>query len=132
MSMTDAPFSIRWFETLQIVAVMLGLINGFAAGLDDSVKATVSAVIVLTLTFFVSRRRKNWARWVLLVLLVLGSALVVWSAPALFAYGHLIAAIALGISLMNAAAVALLFTPESAKWLRTAPSSGTPSVLQPK
>jgi hypothetical protein len=117
--MADAPLSIRWFETIQIVSVILGLINGFAVTRDDVFRSVVSAVIVLTLTFLVSRGRKNWPRWVFLGMLVLGAAWMVWSAPTVLAHGYFPASIAFGVSLMNALAVVLLFTPEAAKWVQS-------------
>jgi hypothetical protein len=48
--MTDAPLSIKWFETVQIVSVIVGLINGFAVIHDDMLRSVISAVIVLGLT----------------------------------------------------------------------------------
>jgi hypothetical protein len=119
--MTDAPLSIKWFETVQIVSVIIGLINGFAVIHGHILRSVVSAIIVLGLTFLVSRGRKNWPRWVFLGMLVLGAAWMVWSAPpvlAFLAFGYLPAAIALGVSLLNAVAVVLLFTPDSAKWVQ--------------
>ena len=120
--MSDAPWSIRWFETVQILSVMIGLTNGFAVIHDDYLSSIASAVIVLGLTFLVSRGRKNWPRWVFLGMLVLGVAWMIWSAPTLFEYGYLASAIGFVASLMNVAAVVLLFTPESSKWVQTSPS----------
>ena len=120
--MTDAPLSIRWFETVQIVSIIIGLINGFAVTHGDILGSVVSAVILLALTFLVSRGRKNWPRWVFLGMLVLGTAWMVWSAPTVLAFGYLPASIALAVSLMNAVAVLLLFTPDSAKWVQASRS----------
>jgi len=118
--MTDAPWSIKWFETVQIVSVMIGLINGFAVIHGDIFRSVLSAVIVLGLTFLVSRGRKNWPRWVFLGMLVLGVPWMVWEwTPKALAFGYLPAAIAVGVTLMNAVAVVLLFMPESAKWVQT-------------
>ena len=120
--MIDTPLNIRRFETLQIVSIAVGLINGFAVIQGHLLNAIVSAVVVLALTLLVSRRRKNWARWALLGLFVLGAAFAAWNAPTLFTFGYTAAAIALTVDLMNAVAVILLFTPESANWLRSTPS----------
>lgn len=120
--MSDAPLSIRRFETLQIVTATIGLINGFAVIHDDIFRSVMSAVIMLALTFLVSRGRKNWPRWVFLGAAALGFPWVLWSVPAIIvAYGYFPAAVAVGVSLMNVLALVLLFTPESAKWLRTQP-----------
>ena len=117
--MTDAPSTIRCFETLQIVSIIAGLMNGFAVRLDHFVSSVVSAALLLTFTFLVSRGRKNWARWVLLTWGVLGVAFMAWGMPILLAeYSTTAVAIAIAVTLTNVAAVALLFTPASAQWLR--------------
>jgi hypothetical protein len=121
--MTDAPWSIKWFETVQIVSVMIGLINGFAVIHDDILGSVVSALVVMGLTFLVSRGRKNWPRWVFLGMLALGVPWMAWNATTMLAYGYFPAAIAVGVTLMNAVAVVLLFTPESAKWVQTSAST---------
>ena len=120
--MTDAPLSIRRFETLQIVAVTIGLINGFAVIRDDVLRSVVSAVIVLALTFLVSRGRKNWPRWAFLGMFVLGVAEMAWRSPDILAYGYVPAAIGIVVNLMSAIAVVLLFRPESAEWVQTSRS----------
>ena len=120
--MTDAPWSIRWFETLLILSVMIGLLNEFAVIHDDYFRTIVSAVIVLAFTFLVSRGRKSWPRWVFFGMLVLGLAWMIWSAPTLLPYGYLPSAIGLVANLMQVVAVILSFTPESAKWVRTSPA----------
>ena len=122
--MEDAPPSIKRFETIQIVAVALALMNGFAVGDDRLLDSIVSAVVVLTLTLRVSRRRKNWPRWVLLAILALALPWIAWSIPKVVTvYGYLPATVAILITLMNGIAVVLLFTPESSKWLRAEPSA---------
>ena len=120
--MTDAPLSIRRFETLQIVSVAIGLLNGFAVIPGDNLRGIVSAVVVLTLTFLVSRRRKNWPRWVFLAILVVGLPWMARNAPILLDHGFLPAAVAVGVTLMNALAVVLLFLPESTKWVQASRS----------
>ena len=120
--MTSMPLNIRRFETLQIVSVAVGLINGFWVIEGHLLNAIVSAVVVLALTLLVSRLRKNWARWTLLGLFMFGIAFTVWNAPTLFAFGYTATAIALAVDLMNAIALILLFTPEAANWLRATPS----------
>ena len=121
--MTHVPLSIRLFETLQILSVIIGTINGFAAIGLDLVNTVVGAVVVLALTFLVSRRRKDWARWALLALFVLGMAVTAWNVSALLSFGYVAATVAFSVDVMNAVALVLLFTPESANWLRTSQST---------
>ncbi len=116
--MDDTPLSVRRFETLQIVSIIVGLINGFIVIHSDLFGSAVDAIVLMILTLQVSRRRKSWARWTLLAMLVLGCAFMVWNAPKLLAFGYRAAAVALIVSLMNAVAVMLLFTPESGSWFR--------------
>jgi hypothetical protein len=94
--MTDAPLNIRRFETLQIVSTIVGLINGFAVIHGRLLNEAMSAVVVLTPTFLVSRGRKNWARRVFLVLCVLGVAFMAWNAP--MAWLTLMALLSLSLS----------------------------------
>jgi len=119
-TMEDRPPYIRAFETLQLASAFIGLIHGFAIG-QGLFDLVFGDVIMITLTLFVSRGRKNWARWTLLVGWILGLAAI-------------LAVIFMGISkdvlsrgypvitalvwLMETAALALLFTPQSARWLR--------------
>lgn len=108
----DAPNRFHYRRPHQRLRVIHG----------DLLGAALDAVVLLALTLLVSRRRKNWARWALLVLFLLGVAFMAWNAPKLFVFGYPAVVVALVVTLMNALAVVLLFTPESSNWLRTAPS----------
>lgn len=117
--MAGAPLHIRRFETLQLASIFIGLIDGFAngGGLFDAI---FGAAVMVALTLLVSRGRKNWARWVWLVMFVLGSAFMIWTAPTVFALSYPVITVA--VTLMQTVALVLLFTPQSANWLRTNPA----------
>lgn len=73
---------------------------------------------MVTLTLLASRRRKNWARWVLLTMFAFGIALMIWQVKAVFSMGYpLLTAL---VTVMQAIALVLLFTPQSAAWFRAA------------
>ena len=119
--MTDsAPLDVRRFETLQIIAVAVGLVHQFAAFDYGTVDAVLAAILVLVLTLLVSRKRKNWVRWLLLVMYVFGAAMMVWSAATFGMKGY--PAVTFGITVVQTVALALLFTTESSDWLRRQPS----------
>ena len=87
------------------------------------------AVLGLTLTLLASRRRRNWARWALLVLfvmeitglvIVLGFVLTNRIAKPILSPSY---PFAVGIAvLLQGTALFFIFTPESSRWLRRAPT----------
>ncbi len=113
--MTEAPSHIRLFERLQLTSIFFGLIHGFAIG-DEVFGGIFGAAMMVAFTLLVSRGRKNWARWVWLVMFVFGAAFMIWNAPIVFALGF--PAITVAVTLMQAFALILIFTPQSANWLR--------------
>ena len=118
--MNDAPLNVRRFEVLQLASIFIGLIHQFAVT-DGGIFAPIAqAAILVGLTMLVSRRRKNWARWVLLGFFGLGAAFMIWNAAAVLALGYPV--ITLTVTLMQTAALALLFTPQTARWLCADPS----------
>ena len=116
-----APPDIRRFEALQITSIIVGLINQSAASSDGLIDSVIGAVLMLVLTLLVSRRRKNWARWVLLVTFVLGTAFMLWNAATVFALGYSFLTVA--VTVLQAVALGLLFTNRSSNWLRNRPST---------
>src|SRR4030095_4967469 len=104
----------------QFAAIVVGLIHHFAVIHGGIFDAIVGAAIIIALTLLVSRRRKNWARWLLLAMFALGAVFMAWNAPTVFALGY--PAITLIVTLMQSIALVFLFTPQSAEWLRRSPS----------
>jgi hypothetical protein len=115
-----APRIIRLFERLQLGSFAMSLVSRFIA--ETPIAGWIAEIIglgfALGLTLLVSRRRRNWARWVMLVVFVVGAASMTFEIPILLASG-IPGALALGIALVQAFALALLFAPEASNWLRS-------------
>jgi cytochrome c oxidase subunit IV len=123
--MEDRPLDIQRFELLQLTCVFVGLIHSFAVGLFGVIGPIFSALISVTLTLLISRGRKNWARWALLVMFLIGVAgLVVGSFFGLTQRAWAVGYPALTILtwLLQIAALTLLFTSKSDSWLRSKPA----------
>jgi hypothetical protein len=124
--MADAPPDIRRFETAQIVLMVLALIYSFTINHEPLIDTFVICLFI-GLTFLVSRGRKNWARWLLLAIYVLGVLVEIWNWRLILAAGHPV--IVAASVVLRGAALVLAFTPQSTAWLRTAPN--VPSVRFP-
>jgi len=121
--MEDRPLDIRRFETLQLSAAFVGLIHGFAIGREGLFGPIFSTLISVTLTLLISRGRKNWARWTLLVMAVVGAALLVvgsFFGLTQEALATVYPVLTVLVWLLEIVALALLFTPQSTSWLRSA------------
>jgi peptidoglycan/LPS O-acetylase OafA/YrhL len=118
------PLDIQRFEALQLLTVLVGLIHGFAV--RGAIEPIFGALIGVTLTLLISRGRKNWARWTLLVLFVLGAALIIvgsFFGITQEAFSKVYPLLTAVVWIMQAVALVLLFTPQSSNWLRSAPAS---------
>jgi len=142
--MVGTPVNIRRFEVLQLVSsfldVILTLVGGtlignvvraassnlvgaargrvMGAAIGAAIGYVVGVAIFIALTLLVSRGRKYWARWVLLVFQMSGLVFVVWQGQArtMFSAGYPLATAL--VWLMQAVALMLVFTPQSGRWLR--------------
>jgi hypothetical protein len=92
-------------------------LDAFGMGVLFGQIIAIGAFIGLTL--LVTRGRRNWARWVLLAVYVLGVAFEIWTWQAILTAGHPV--ITLASVVLRGAALVLAFTPQSTAWLRTAP-----------
>lgn len=110
------PTTIRLFETVQIASVLIVLVHLFAVPAISVVDAIIASVLILVLTLLVSRRRKNWARWVIVLSFALGLAVAACLRSA--SQAEPVSIVSLIALLMQGAAVVLLFTRQSARWLK--------------
>lgn len=81
------PNSVVMFErlayaclTFEVLAILVDPLNRAAWGLAGSVLIAAVAVLITSLVVWAAaRRRQNWARWLYLVLGVIGMASTLWS-----------------------------------------------------
>jgi uncharacterized membrane protein HdeD (DUF308 family) len=81
------PRSIALFErlayaalTFEVLAILIDPLNREEWGLTGSLLAAAIAILITTLIIWAAvRRRKNWARWLYVVLGVIGMASTLWS-----------------------------------------------------
>lgn len=133
------PSNVAWFEVLMYASLGLGVIvstlqwsqsverasaMGLGAGFVLFVQASVVAFIVLFI-WLIARRQKNWARWIFLILGVLGLPFSLWSAWRLLLAGLATGTLMFVQLLMQAAAVLLIFTGNARDWFKRA-VAGTP------
>jgi hypothetical protein len=110
------PSSIRYFEVLSCTSFVIGFIHAFMVTGEVLAESMFAALIPLGLTLLVSRRHKNWARWALTVLFVLGMAFSALNFRFLLTAGYPV--ITLAVFLLQGVGLALLFTSQSSSWLR--------------
>ena len=142
------PASITMFDRLYVASLVLGLINfGLAYDstlaqmeADPSVAAAGMAgpgvlwgvfgfgmAISLLLWFFVSRKASNGARWVLVVLTVIGLIGLPFSIaelPPVQLIGTLV------VTGVQVAAVYFLFRPDAKAWFEHGPRGMDPNVFE--
>jgi hypothetical protein len=133
------PRSIRRFELLWYVSLILLFVHFVLAALTQGFTQQqqqdvfVGSLVVLLamggIVWLAARRRKNWARWMLLGLhlvfwavVLTGTTLLLWrNWAAIPAATFLLIGIRLVALLMQAAALALAFAEESEPWFRRKP-----------
>jgi hypothetical protein len=125
--MPEAPLDIRRFETAQLALMFLALVSSFTInrppldtfGVGILFGEVIAIGLFVGLTLLVTRGRKNWTRWVLLAVYVLGVLTEIWMFRAILASGHPL--IDLASVVLRGAALVLAFTPQSTRWLQERP-----------
>jgi hypothetical protein len=127
------PKAIRWFEYLLFTAIAIDLVNNLASWSTLSAHivakgGTPNPAIMLLLAlaspalgvafwYLIARRGSNAARWIVTVLVVLGTiGFALTSARALTGTSLPMFVIAAFAELLKLAAVGLLFTTGAARW----------------
>ena len=123
------PRSIILFERVVILGVLLGMAGsvlnwgrtlavvrqfGFGAGFIIGVQAA-SIMLVLLLLYFIARKASTVAKWIFVVLVLLGVLNIVRSAGLLFSMGPS-AFLSIAQMLAQLFALWLLFRPDSVAW----------------
>jgi uncharacterized membrane protein HdeD (DUF308 family) len=121
------PNSVAMFErlayaclTFEVLAILIDPLNRAAWGLSGTVLVAAIAVLITSLIVWATaRRRQNWARWLYLVLGVIGMASTLWS----FTDAEQtwwVHTLNVAADLCFLAAAYHLFSRESAPWFRRA------------
>jgi hypothetical protein len=118
--MKERPVAVLCFEILILLSTGIGLVLQIIVSYKDSLFAFIGAAITTTLALLISRGRKNWARWLLVCLFLPGAASMVWDISGTLAAGYPV--LTIGIALLQALGLALLFTRQSSEWVRNKPS----------
>jgi hypothetical protein len=132
---TKQPSNVAHFEQLMYLSLAIGLINS-ALTWNHSVAQAFKlggAYFVLFIQIFVfafivmfiwliARRRKNWARWVLLVLFVLGIPASVRLIGQWLRLEPLVGALSVVQSLLQVVALVSVFTGNARDWFKRTPA----------
>jgi hypothetical protein len=113
------PSSIRTFETLQILSVVIGLVHVAIIGDLGIWDAVVMVGPLLALTLLVSRKRKNWAKLALAVLFVGGMVFMIAMRDQVFVQGYPLATLV--VTVLQGVALGLLYTKSASSWLTLRP-----------
>ena len=135
MGESKLPSNVARFEQLMYLALVIGLFdsaltwnhNVALAGKLGGVyfvlfgQAFVFVFIVLFI-WLVARRRKNWARWLMLVLFVLGLPPYFGGLHRLLNFEPVAGALSLVGFLVQVIALSLIFSGNARDWFKTTPT----------
>ena len=132
----EVPSNVARFERLMYLSLGIGLIEALLTWNRNVAlaRAMGGAYFVLfgqifVLAFFVlfiwlvARRRKNWARWLLLILQILGLPGYVRALSRMLPSEPLAGALSLAQFLVIAMALVLVFTGNARDWFRIIPAA---------
>lgn len=123
------PKSIILFERIELLAILCGIVGaalgwertvalvapfGFGGGFIAIVQG-LGVALMLVLLYFIARRASVVAKWIFVVLVVLGAINIARSYGVLFAMGAT-GLLSLAQTLLQLFAVWLLFRPDTAPW----------------
>jgi hypothetical protein len=123
------PSNVRTFAVLCYLSLVIGIFQAVLS-FDDSVTAAahlggarfvlivdIGVVAFLALIFWlVAFRRQNWARWLLLVMCVIGLPLTIMTFSALLQSAPTQAAVSIFQTVMQIVALYLVFTGNAKAW----------------
>jgi hypothetical protein len=129
------PTRLALFERLYYASLALGLVSSALqfdrlskmapVGFVILVQVLTLAVLVL-MVWLVARRRKNWARWLMLILFIVGIPLAVPTILKTLQTDILSGGIGVVQIFLQLAALYCVFTGDAREWFQT---SGTPSTI---
>ena len=134
------PSNVSWFEKLMYTVLVLGLVNlaidgqrlaaapelrqiGGVAFL--AVVAILTDLILILLIWLVARRRKNWARWVMVVMFSVGLVPAILTMAGLFQANPAAGGIMVVQSVLQIVALVLVFSGNARPWFAAQRPSAT-------
>ena len=120
------PNTIKYFEWCWFASLALGVIStalayqklaALGAGLTSIAGGVVGLLLSLILVLLVSRRRSKFAKWVLIILFVIGLAAYVPQVSTLAALGFVAILSAVQL-LLQCIGLYFLFTTEGREWIK--------------
>ena len=127
----DRPKNVARFEWLIYSSLFVGMVYAIAIFRDLDQRSIGSLPFVLglfcLLIWLIARRRKNWARWILLILWLAAAYPEIKDLVASTNPHHIVTILPVVRDLLQLAAVSLLFSPSSNSWFRPRTDSNTNS-----
>jgi hypothetical protein len=126
------PKNVMRFEILAYIAIGIGVI--ISALEYQRLSAVASPAFVLTIQFFVmlllvwliwltARRHKNWARWVFLILFLVGLPLYIPNLADMMAHNAIAGVLSAAQMLIEGVSLYFVFSGDAKDWFRK-PTSG--------
>ena len=125
------PNSIVNFERIVIVSIVLGIINSWMTSekmralmagkpqMSQSTTLTIQVIMILiylVLIYFISRKGSPVAKWIYVVLCVLGLVAGVFALPLMAQLGTVSLVVAIVQYALSIASLWMLFRPDSKAW----------------
>jgi K+ transporter len=121
------PSNVAWFERLWYFSLAIGVVISALSFSRASAQAgpafgiailTFVVAVSVLLVWLIARRRKNWARWVLLIGFLLGLLAFPWGLAELFRASILAGTLSIVQTLIQIIAIYLIFTDRAQGWFK--------------
>jgi hypothetical protein len=110
------PYPVVAFEVLSYISI--GLIFISFALVGDIVGGLWPALLMALFIWLIARKRQKWARWVLLLMWVLGTIAIVLSLGEVFQAAPVLSVLPVAQILLQGASVVLLYLKSARLWFR--------------
>ena len=132
------PSNVSWFEKLMYTTLLMGIgliaLDGPRMAAKPEVAASgglqfmiivgiLTALVMILLIWLIARRQKNWARWLLAVLFVLGTIPAVPLLIELIQANPLAGAISFTQTIVQVVALILVFSGNARPWFAKSAST---------
>jgi peptidoglycan/LPS O-acetylase OafA/YrhL len=121
------PKNVARFEVLAYISIAIGVITSALEYQRFSTMANPAFILLVQLFVFlifvlfiwlIARRRKNWARWLFLILFLLGLPFYIPSLAAMIKNNPISGLLSVVQMLIQGAAIFLVFSGDAKEWFR--------------